>query len=160
MNHQDLLNALLGEWSGSGKGEYPTIAPFEYVETLRFTSNTDLLIHYEQKTERLLKDQAEPVPSHWESGFIRLLDDGTVQVNNAQSGGRTELLTGPLDRTEKGFILRLRGTSFLNDPRMLESSRTIEMIGEALQYNAHMRTNAVPKMTIHLEARLHRNSQG
>jgi hypothetical protein len=158
MDHQELLNALIGEWTGSGRGEYPTIEPFEYVEALRFSSDDRSIIHYEQKTRRWEIRSEAYIASHWENGFIRLLADGRVQINNTQSGGRTEVLTGSLEGTENEFIIRLQSTSFLNDPHMQESSRTITVAGDSLHYTMYMRTNSTPEMSIHLEARLTRQS--
>jgi hypothetical protein len=156
MNNQDILHALIGEWSGTGRGEFPTIEPFEYLETLRFSSNDRPFLHYEQRTRRRRAGQTEYVASHWESGFIRLLPDGQVELNNAQSGGRLEVLTGSLEQTENGLILRLQSRAFLNDPRMLESSRTIFVERDALHYTLNMHTTAVPEPAFHVEARLNR----
>ena len=125
MNNQNTLQLLIGEWSGTGRGEFPTIEPFEYLETIRFSSDGRPFIHYEQKTKRRSMGQTDYIPSHWESGFIRLLPNGKVELVNVQGGGRLERLTGSLEQTETGMILRLQSTAFLNDPRMLETSRTI-----------------------------------
>ncbi|HKY55679.1 MAG TPA: FABP family protein [Anaerolineales bacterium] len=158
MNNQDILQLLLGEWSGSGKGEFPTIEPFEYLETISYASDGRPVLHYEQKTKRRRAGQADYVPSHWESGFIRLLPDGQVEVTCAQGGGRLEMLRGTLEEIEKGFILRLRSAAFLNDPRMLETSRTIVLEGDSLHYTQNMHTTAVPGSTHHVEATLNRVS--
>lgn len=156
MNHQDLSKLLIGEWRGTGHGEYPTIEPFEYTEILRFSSDYRPFIHYEQKTMRRNIGTEEYISSHWENGFIRLLEDGRVQINNTQSGGRVEVLTGSLEQANNGFIMHLESTSFLNDPRMMETSRMIEVDGDELRYSMHMRTNAVPEIAIHVEASLKR----
>ena len=158
MNHQELLNRLIGEWSGTGRGEYPTIESFEYIETLRFTSYNNPFILYEQKTQRRNEGSSELLTSHWENGFIHALKSGEIQINNAQSGGRTEVLTGSLEETENGLVLRMQSTSFLNDPRMLGTSRVFTIDGDTLHYTMHMRTNSVPEMKFHLEARLQRTS--
>ena len=158
MSNQDNLHLLLGEWSGSGKGEFPTIEPFEYLETLTFSSDGRSFVHYDQKTRRRRAGQAEYVPSHWESGFIRLLPDEQVEVTCAQNGGRLEMLRGSLEQTEVGLILRLQSMAFLNDPRMLETSRIITLQGDTLHYTQTMHTTAVPASTHHVEARLTRIS--
>lgn len=158
MDNQHILQLLLGEWSGAGKGEFPTIEPFEYLETLNFASDGRPFLHYEQKTTRRRAGQAEYVPSHWESGFIRWLPDGQVELITAQSGGRLERLAGSLEQTETGLILHLKSTAFLNDPRMLETSRRMNLEGDSLHYIQHMHTTAVPGSTLHVEATLHRIS--
>jgi len=158
MNNQDILHLLIGEWSGTGRGEFPTIEPFEYLETLLFSSDGRLFLHFEQKAKRRNVGQTEYVPSHWESGFIRPLPNGEVELISAQTGGRLERLTGSLEQTETEIILRLRSTGFLNDPRMLETSRTMILKGDTLHYTQDMHTTAVPQPAQHLEARLKRRS--
>jgi len=158
MNNQNTLQLLLGEWSGTGRGEFPTIEPFEYLETIRFSSDGRPFIHYEQKTKRRSMGQTDYIPSHWESGFIRLLPSGEVELTSAQTGGRLERLTGSLEQTGTGIILRLRSTGFLNDPRMLKTSRTIILEGDTLHYIQEMHTTAVPQPAKHLEARLNRTA--
>ena len=156
MTNQNILYAFLGNWSGTGRGEYPTIEPFEYVETLSFATDGRPLLHYEQKTQRHRKGESEYVPSHWESGFIRLLSNGQIELTCAQNGGRLERLTGSIEEIETGLILRLKSADFLNDARMLETSRTITLEGDRLHYAQNMHTNAVAAMTFHIEAKLER----
>jgi THAP4-like, heme-binding beta-barrel domain len=158
MNEQDSLHLLLGIWSGTGQGEFPTIEPFEYLETLRFSSDGRSFLHYEEKTQRRKPGQTDYVPSHWESGFIRLLPDGQVELINTQNGGRLEKLTGSLEQTTSGMILHLSSESILNDPRMSETSRMIILEGDTLRYAQSMGTIAVPELTYHVEATLKRVS--
>lgn len=157
MDRLELLKSLVGEWKGTGRGEYPTITPFEYAETLHFAADQKPLLRYEQTTKRHNSETNEEISSHWECGFIQLLDDGSIQVNNAQSGGRVELMNGTFEETQTGFILNVKGTSFLGDPQMQESSRVITLDGDQLHYTMRMRTNTVPEMAIHLEAKLQRS---
>jgi hypothetical protein len=157
MTMNNLLKLLAGEWAGTGLGEYPTIASFEYLETLRFTlDETRPLLHYEQKTRRRNMGQTDFVPSHWETGFLSLLSDNQVEVANAQSGGRLEVLTGTIEPVPAGLVLHLQSSHFANDPRMQESSRTITVNGDRLHYTMHMQTNKVPHLALHLEATLER----
>jgi THAP4-like, heme-binding beta-barrel domain len=158
MNNQDLLRLLIGEWSGSGRGEFPTVEPFEYLETLTFAGDHRPFLHYEEKTRRRSAGQTDYIPSHWESGFLRLLPDGEVELINTQGSGRLERLTGSLEGTETGLILRLQSTAFLNDPRMVETSRTITVDGNKMHYTQNMYTTAVPGPAHHVEATLNRNS--
>jgi hypothetical protein len=153
----NLLELLDGEWAGTGAGEYPTIEPFEYQESLCFTlDETRPIIHYEQKTRRRNDEQSVFKPSHWETGFIELLPDNQVQVANAQSGGRVEVMAGVVEPAANGLILRLQSTHFANDSRMEKAMRTITVDGDILHYTMHMQTAAVPHLAIHLEATLHR----
>ena len=156
MNNQDVLYLLAGEWSGTGRGEFPTIEPFEYLETLSFSGDQRPFLHYEQKAKRRNAGQTDYLPSHWESGFVRLLPNGDVELVNAQAGGRLERLTGSLEWIEAGLSLRLRSTAFLNDSRMVETSRTITVEGDHMHYTQTMHTTGVPGPAHHVEARLNR----
>ena len=159
MNNQNFLRLFLGEWSGIGHGEFPTIEPFDYLETLSFATDGRPLLHYEQKTNRRRAGEADYVPSHWESGFIRLLPDGRIELTCAQNGGRLERLTGSIEESMTGLILSLKSTDFLNDARMLETSRTMTVDGDTLHYTQTMHTTAVPGPTQHLEATLRRKEK-
>jgi len=159
MNDHDLLRALIGEWSGTGQGEFPTIEPFEYIETLTFAGDQRPFLHYEQQTRRRNPGQTDYVPSHWECGFLRLLPGGEVELVNAQGSGRLERLAGSLERTGTGLILRLESTAYLNDPRMVATTRTITVEGDRLHYTQAMYTTTVPGPAHHVEARLGRQSR-
>lgn len=160
MIETDLLQILAGDWSGAGTGEYPTIESFEYLETLRFTLNeAGTQLHYEQKTNRRNFGQTDYVQSHWETGFIRLLSDDQVEIANVQSGGRVEVLTGPIEAGPSGLVLALRSILLANDPRMQESTRRITVSGDTLHYVMHMQTTKVPQLALHLEATLQRQSR-
>jgi len=152
----NILHMLIGEWSGSGRGEFPTIEPFEYLETLRFAADHRPFLHYEQRTQRRNSAQADYIPSHWESGFIRLLPDGQVELINSQGSGRLERLVGSLEQTETGLILRLGNATFLNDSRMLETRRTFTLNADTLHYIQVMGTTAVTSAAHHVEATLKR----
>jgi hypothetical protein len=156
MNQHDFLRLLIGKWTGTGRGEFPTIEPFEYLETLTFAGDHRPFVHYEETTQRRRAGQTEYVPSHWESGFLRLLPEGEVELINTQGSGRLERLAGSLEQTETGWILHLKSTAFLNDPRMVETSRTITIEGDDLHYSQTMHTTAIGGPAHHVEARLKR----
>ena len=154
---RDLLGKLAGEWIGKGAGQYPTIASFEYLETLRFTlEEMRPLLHYVQETRRFNSEGGDYVPSHWETGYLRWLEDDRVEWANAQIGGRVEVMAGTVEETAAGLVLRLRSTHFANDPRMAEATRTITVEGDTLHYSMHMQTTKVPHLEMHVEATLQR----
>ena len=83
------LEPLIGRWAGRGEGRYPTIEPFRYRETLRFAPAPSYpLVHYEQRTVLIPGDE----PSHWESGFIRPVEGGTIEVVTPSGTGSKSLL--------------------------------------------------------------------
>lgn len=80
---------LIGTWSGAGRGYYPTIAGFEYRETVAFSAIPGKpFLRYEQKT------QGAHGPMHTELGFFRPVGEGKLEFTLAQPTGQTELLEG------------------------------------------------------------------
>jgi hypothetical protein len=153
---QQKLSLLHGTWEGSGQGKYPTIDAFEYSETTRFEFDARYpVVHYEQRT--VLSDGE---PSHWESGFVRWLEDGTVEMSSAQDGGRVEVLRGPLIELDDGFRLELESEVLGHDDRLIRTSRVIELRGERLGYEMKMSTTTTdtPEFQTHLSAELGRAS--
>ena len=96
--HQDLepLAFLLGTWRGEGKGEYPTIDPFDYGEELTFEHVGDTFLLYAAVAAGRPQDGA---PIHFERGFLRPGDDGRVEFTLAHPIGLTEVAEGSLDGT-------------------------------------------------------------
>jgi hypothetical protein len=152
-----LLAMLAGQWQGEGSGEYPTIASFEYRESLRFAlDEARPLLHYLQNTRRFKAEVGDYVPSHWETGYLRWLEGDRVEIANAQIGGRVEVMEGTMEETAGGLVLRLRSTHFANDERMGDATRTFTLAGDTLHYVMYMQTTKVPHLVLHLEATLQR----
>jgi hypothetical protein len=80
---------LLGTWHGTGNGDYPTIDPFIYEETVAFEHFGKPFIAYSQRTRG-----ADGAPLHTETGYIRPADDGTLELVISQPSGITEIHTG------------------------------------------------------------------
>lgn len=152
------LSALLGTWKGEGNGKFPTITAFDYTEECIFTSNDwEPMIHFEQKTWVKSTDETNGNPLHWESGFIRPIEDGSVEISNAQNGGRVEVLKGTIDESayfEGILLLKLESILFGNDPRLVQTTRKYELQKNTLSYLIEMATARTPNRQQHLEARL------
>ena len=87
MNNQfttgtQVLGLLEGTWQGEGRGEFPGVTSFGYRETLVFTRRDERILAYDQRTQKLYDGQTEYIPSHWESGFIRILESGDLEMTN------------------------------------------------------------------------------
>lgn len=161
MNDQDKLNSqifsrLEGTWTGEGHGEFPTVQSFDYRETLVFTRQTEKSLAYEQRNQKRYDGQTEYLVSHWESGFIRLLDKGELEMVNAQSGGRGEVCIGMIEAL--GSLIRIHFTSkvLTNDPRMICTARSFELDGDTLRYEMQMQTTKVDRLTHHVKITLQR----
>ncbi len=152
-----LLSRLIGTWQGSGRGEFPTIEAFTYRETFEVVEVVPgRRLHYRQRTWRTSVDPA--VPSHVETGFINLSPEGQIELLNAQGSDRVEAMTGTIDETPGGFMLKLASRSLADDDRMLTSWREWTLDGDNLIYTMGMSTTAVPIGSLHLEAELRRFS--
>jgi len=71
-----LFTILEGTWTGEGRGQYPTVTSFDYRETLTFTRRDQKTLAYEQRTQKRYDGTTEWLESHWENGFIRMLESG------------------------------------------------------------------------------------
>ena len=150
------LAPLVGRWRGRGIGQFPTIDGFAYFEELVFHANGhEALLHYEQKTWRAEGD-ARGEPLHWESGFVIPQEDGTIEISNAQNGGRVEVLAGPLNPRTNGFMLDLESVVLNHDARLRSSQRVLWLDGVQLSYEVAMETTRVSPVHHHLSASLTR----
>lgn len=151
-----VLAMLEGKWTGEGQGEFPTIDSFDYQETLIFERRDENSLFYQQRTEKRYKGESVYQTSHWESGFLRVLDNGMIEWINSQSGGRTEVLVGIPEIDDDLIRLELTSQALTNDERMASSARMIEVGSSMLKYQMGMQTTLVEKLTPHLAATLHR----
>ena len=151
-----LLSSLEGTWCGTGRGEFPGVTSFAYRETLIFTRRDEDCLNYAQKTQKLYDGQTEHLPSHAETGSICILESGELELVSRQDTGRSELLVGAAET--RGSLIRIAfvSKSITNDPRMLSTSRTIELEGDTLRYEMSMHTTKVEQLTPHLKISLQR----
>ncbi|HSM01067.1 MAG TPA: FABP family protein [Acidimicrobiia bacterium] len=152
----DFVSMLAGAWEGEGDGDFPTLEPFRYRERLRFAPHEDApVLRYVQDTWRITDDGE--VQSHWESGFLRARDDGSIDIHDAQESGRTEILRGtPVATGDGAWTVTLDSVSLEGDPRMVSSSRTLRLTESTLEYEMSMATDRVSPPRVHLRARLRR----
>jgi THAP4-like, heme-binding beta-barrel domain len=150
--HPDIqpLGFLLGTWSGEGRGDYSTISPFGYRETVTFSHIGKPFVAYAQRT--LATDDGRPL--HAEAGYLRSPRPGWVELVVAHPTGVVEVEEGPFG----GSSLRLRssvvaGTGSAKEVTVIE--RDFEFEPGVIRYS--LRMAAVGQtLTRHLEARLQR----
>jgi hypothetical protein len=151
-----VFDILEGYWGGIGRGQFPGVTSFDFRETLTFTRRDEKILAYEQRTQKLYDGQTEWLESHWENGFISILDNGSLQLVNIQIGGRNEILAGTVERTGPLFKIHFVSKVLNNDPRMISSARTFVIEGDKLGYEMEMHTTKVEHSTHHLKIELHR----
>lgn len=152
----EIFDLLEGAWEGEGRGQFPGVTSFNFHETLIFTRRDEKTLAYEQRTQKLYDGQTEYLSSHWENGFISILQDGELQLANIQVGGRNEILVGRVEFLDKKYRIHFVSKVLNNDPRMISSARTFELEGDTLRYEMEMHTTKVGRSTSHLKIVLQR----
>jgi THAP domain-containing protein 4 len=159
MNTRQILSLLKGSWTGEGRGEFPGVTSFDYRETLTFTRRDEKTLAYEQRAQKRYDGQTEYLQSHWENGFISILENNDLQLVNIQIGGRSEVLVGSIESLDALFRIHFVSKALANDPRMISSARTFELEGDTLRYEMGMHTTKVEGLTPHLKIALQRVKQ-
>ncbi|WP_426245922.1 FABP family protein [Nocardioides sp. LHG3406-4] len=94
---------LLGTWRGNGRGDYPTIDPFEYRQELIFTHDGRPFFHYMARAE-IIDESGEKVrDGAIETGFLRCPEPGKVEFLLSHNTGFVEIWYG----TAEGGKLQL-----------------------------------------------------
>jgi hypothetical protein len=151
----ELMKSFIGLWAGKGQGEFPTMDPFDYDETLEIEGAKGFpLLVFQQMG--LVTTTGRP--SHFEVGLIKVLTDGTIELGDIGNGMRAEIMKGTVTEKDEITTLDLVSTAFANDPRMIASRGVFVLKGDVLFYHMYMKTNTTdqPKEHLHLRTTLSR----
>jgi hypothetical protein len=149
-----VLAPLLGTWAGQGAGEYPTIAPFGYLEEVTFGHVGKPFLAYGQRTRAT--DDGRPL--HAETGYLRVPSPGRVELILAHPTGITEILEGTLVAGGDIIELELNATVIGRSASAKEVTalgRSFRIDGDELTYTLRMGAVGQP-LQHHLAATLHR----
>ena len=150
-----ILTLLEGTWTGEGLGEFPGITSFAFRGTLLFTPRDSKVLAYQQRAQKLYDGQTEWLESHWESGFIRILESDELELISAQIG-RSEVLVGSAETFDTMVQIHFVSKSITNDPRMISSARMFELEDDTLRYEMEMQTTKVEQSLPHVKIVLQR----
>lgn len=142
------LSFLLGTWRGTGEGIYPTIDAFRYEEEARFTHTGRPFLVYSSKTWH--PDDGRPM--HAESGFIRIADEGRIEMVIAHAFGITEIGEGAVNGSSLEVTSQALASSS-TAKSVDEISRTLLVEAEVLSYEIGMSYGG-HELQNHLKARL------
>lgn len=146
------IGFLLGEWRGTGVGEYPTVDPFAYQEELEFGNVGKAYLTYRQRTWLVRGD--DRISSHMEFAFWRPRPSGAVEVVSAHPNGVAQIEVGSVE----GSRVALRSLKLVTSPSakdVVRLTRDFVVDGDALTYEVHMEAVGQP-IGPHLRAVLHR----
>jgi THAP4-like, heme-binding beta-barrel domain len=157
--HPDIasISYLIGTWTGTGQGEYPTIEPFSYTETVTFSHVGKPYLSYTQETRHA--DDGRLL--HAEVGYWRMRTSEFLELVIAHPTGVAEVLEGTYDRDgERGGAAVLKSTTVgrtVSSKEIKLTERTFTMDRTVDQptmiYTVGMRAVGVP-MRPHLTASL------
>jgi hypothetical protein len=147
---------MLGMWRGNGLGGYPDMTPFRYGEEMRVWHVVNPYLAFEQRTWQLDDAGAVGRLLHGESGYLRCLEQGQLELVVAMAPGHVEVSTGRVEGTR----ITLESHGVLDTPsaaRVSAVKRTWWLDEELLRYDVEMSALDQP-MSWHLSAELRRES--
>ncbi|MEV6275906.1 peroxynitrite isomerase [Nocardia sp. NPDC051832] len=155
--HPDIapLAPLLGTWRGAGRGEYPTIESFDYLEEIRFGHLGRPFLTYRQRTRAA--DGSRPM--HAETGYLRCPRPDQLELILAHPTGITEICEGGLTVTDGELRMEFDSTSIGRSSTakaVTALGRSLRVSGDTIDYSLRMAAVGEP-LQHHLAATLRRD---
>jgi len=147
------LAPLLGAWSGEGRGDYPTIEPFTYLEEVTFGHTGKPYLTYSQRTRSWAGQ-----PMHAEAGYLRMPSPTRVELVVAHPTGLTEIDEGALTARDGELNIEVHSTTIgltASAKDVMALRRSITVRGDELHYSVLMAAVGQPLIQ-HLTATLRR----
>jgi hypothetical protein len=148
---------LIGTWSGTGHGVYPTIETFDYAESVTFGHVGKPFLSYVQRTRSLGDAGKAGEPMHAESGYWRFPSPGRVEVVLSHPTGVVEIEEGTITVLLDGsIIIELASTAVAltsTAKSVTGLERTLRITGDELEYDVRMSAVGL-SMRPHLSGRL------
>lgn len=132
------LAALLGRWSGAGAGSYPTIDAFGYTEQIEIGAVPGKPILAYRSSTRASDDGRT---LHGESGFLRLVGDGRVELVVAHGSGVVEAIEGTIEHTDDALTMVMTSTvvaGTTSAKSVTATRRRYRVSGDTLTYDLAM----------------------
>ena len=145
---------LLGTWHGEGHGGYPEMRSFTYREEMRVWHTGKAYLAFEQRTWETDAEGTMGREIHGESGFLRCLDGGQLELVVAMAPGHVEVSTGSVEASR----ISLESRGLMDTPsssRVSGVKRTWWLEDDVLRYDLEMSAKGQP-MGWHLSAELRR----
>lgn len=154
--HPDLVPYawLLGQWRGSGRGDYPTIEPYQFGQEVAFAHDGRPFLHYFSRSWIVDERGSTLREAALETGFLRPRPDGEFELVLAHHTGYAEIWYGKVDgaRLELATDLVARTQSAME---VAAGKRLYGLVEGQLMYAYDMAAVGLP-MQSHTWAQLQR----
>ena len=150
----EVLGPLIGTWIGAGRGDYPTIDGFDYLEEVTFSHVGKPFLAYSQRTH-----SPAGHPMHAETGYLRVPTPGRIEMMLAHPTGITEVDEGTVVTHDNGtVVIDVHSTTIALSATakdVFAMAREVRVTGDELSYTVSMAAVGHP-LQQHLSATLHR----